>query len=135
MKRILGIDYGQKRCGIAATDVLGIAVHPVQAIATSSLMDFLIDYMAKEPVSAIVIGMPTHADGSAIAWTSEITKFAAKCEKQWPDVSIHFQDETLTSKEASQILLVTKKKKDRRKKELVDVVSAVLILQRYLNHI
>lgn len=135
MKRVVGIDYGQKRCGIAATDVLGIAVHPVKAVPTEELFAFLSSYLEVEPVSDLVFGMPTHADGSAITWTKEISSFATKCAKKWPDINCHFQDENLTSKEASQVLQLTKKKKARRNKELVDVLSAVLILQRFLKHI
>ena len=135
MSRIVSIDFGMKRCGVAATDVLQIAVHPVGTIEQSELLDFLIRYVDKEDVEKIVFGKPMHKDGSPTDLFPIIEKFTAIISKQFPQIKIDYQDETLTSQHAKRILRTTKRKKARRDKSKVDMVSAVLILQQYLNHI
>ena len=135
MGRILGIDYGQKRCGVAATDSLQIAVHPVSAVPASELLSFLSEYLMKEDVEKIVFGRPTHADGQPTKLNVQIDKFIFDFSKKHQEIEIAFQDESYTSVEASRILSQTNKKKIRKDKSKLDILSAVLILQRYLKHI
>ena len=135
MARIIGIDFGLKRCGVAATDVLQIAVHPVATIERSDLLQYLSEYIAKEPVEKIVFGKPVHRDGNPTDLMPVIQKFASDFSVRHPQIRIDFHDESYTSVHATKILQATKRKKARRNKSNVDVVSAVLILQQYLNHI
>jgi len=136
MSRILGIDYGSKRCGIAATDPLQIIVSPVSTEKTGDLFAFLESYLEIQSVEKIVIGLPVHSDGNFTHLKPNIDTFATKLKKMYPAIEIDYQDESFTSVEAKNIILNSgKKKKARRSKENIDLVSAVLILQRYLNHI
>lgn len=136
MSRILAIDYGKKRTGLAATDPMQIIASPLDTVATSDLWSFLKDYIDTEPVEAIVMGQPTHADGSPTYLQADITTLHAKLSKTYPHIPLHYQDESLTSAQAKAIIRTSgAKKKKRRDKSLVDKVSAVLILQRFLGHI
>ncbi len=136
MPRIVGIDYGKIRSGVSATDILQIAVHPLKAIETKELFDFLVEYFNEEEVEKLVFGLPTHQDGNPTYLVPEIYKFAEKISEQFPDIVIDYQEEAYSSKEASEIILISGvKKKARRDKSKIDLVSAVIILQRYLNHI
>lgn len=136
MSRILAIDYGRKRCGIAATDPLQIIVSPIDTVPTHTLLEFLTSYMDEEKVEKIVFGKPTHADGNETFLMDDIRGFISKVEKSFPKLKIDFQDESFTSFEAKNIIRMSgAKKKKRQNKELVDRVSAVIILQKYLNHI
>lgn len=135
MARIIGIDYGMKRCGIAVTDVLQIAVHPLTAIPTSDIEAYLLDYMAQENVEAIVFGYATHADGKPMNMMENVNKLAKTLKHKCPSVDIAFQDEAFSSREASAVMRLTTPKKQRQSKSKLDVISAILILQRYLRHI
>lgn len=136
MARILSIDYGRKRCGVAATDPLQIIVSPVDTIATHLLFDYLTNYMLTEEVEKIVFGRPTHADGNETFLMNDIGSFVNRIKKKYSDIEIDYQDESFTSLEAKNIIMLSgAKKKKRRDKELVDRVSAVIILQKYLKHI
>ena len=135
MARIIGIDFGMKRCGLSATDTLQIAVHPLAAVLREDLMIYFMDYLSKEEVELIVFGLPLHADGRPTQLKEEIDKFVGQLEKKYPNIPVAFQDESFTSAEASSILVRTQKKKVRKNKTKLDVLSAVLILQRYLKHI
>ena len=136
MARILSIDYGRKRCGIAATDPLQIIVTAIDTAATHTLFDFLVKYMSEEEVEKIVFGKPTHADGNETFLMDDIRLFIKKLLKKYPEMEIDFQDESFTSFEAKNIIMLSgAKKKKRRDKALIDKISAVIILQKYLNHI
>ncbi len=136
MARILSIDYGLKRCGLAVTDPLQIIVTPLDTIETPQIKDFLIQYMNKEEVEEIVFGWPTHKDGNPTHITGNIKKLQLDIEKQFPNKKYSFTDESFSSVMAKQIILSSGvNKKKRRDKALVDKISAVVILQRYLNHI
>ena len=136
MARILAIDYGKKRTGIAVTDPLQIIVNGLDTVETKELIDYLQTYMKSEDVEKVVFGLPTHADGNYTYLKEDIDKTSEKIKELFPNLSVHFQDEYLTSVEAKKaILLSGAKKKKRRDKQLVDKVSAVLILQRFLGHI
>jgi len=135
MARIIGIDYGTKRTGIAVTDELQIAVHPLKTVNTYKLLTELTEYLSQESVEKIVFGQPFHADGSETYLSSHIKSFSQKIKELYPNILVDFQDESFTSVEAKEILLkMGVKKKARREKERVDLMSAVLILQKYLKH-
>ena len=133
MARILAIDYGTKRCGIAVTDTMQLIANGLETVATNNLLSFLKDYFAHEEVVTVVIGEPLHIDGNPTQIEPEIKKFIKKLAENFPKLTVARQDERLTSVEAKQIILQSGiKKKKRRDKALVDKVSAVLILQSYL---
>jgi len=135
LSRIVGIDYGTKRSGIAATDILQIAVHGVDTVPTGTLWDWLEAYIKKEEVEKIVIGHPTHADGNAVSFMNQIIGLERKIKKTYPHIVVVLHDEAFSSVRAKQVILASgvgqKKRKD---KSLVDKVAAILILQDYLRH-
>lgn len=136
MARILSIDYGAKRCGLAVTDPLQIIVSGLETVETKVLMAFLETYLQQESVEKIVIGLPVHTDGNFTYLKSDIDAFAIACKKKFPNVVIDFADEQFSSVHAKRIIIESGiKKKKRQDKSLVDRISAVVILQRYLNHI
>ena len=135
LSRIVGIDYGTKRSGIAATDILQIAVHGVDTVPTGTLWDWLEAYIKKEEVEKIVIGHPTHADGNAVSFMNQIIGLERKIKKTYPHIVVVVHDEAFSSVRAKQVILASgvgqKKRKD---KSLVDKVAAILILQDYLRY-
>lgn len=136
MSRIMAIDYGRKRCGLAVTDPLQIAAHPLETVLTEDLLAFLKKYLEKEDVKCIVLGKPFHKDGNPMEIAKDIDRMAEKLKKEFPVVQVEFQDENFTSQRASQLLVeagVPKLK--RREKGRIDRISAVLILQEFLGHI
>lgn len=135
MGRILAIDYGSKRVGIAVTDPLKIIATPLTTITEPELIPFLVQYRSSELLERIVVGMPLRSDGSDTHATPLIRAFIKKLNQKMPDLPIETIDEAYTSKRASQAMVEGgMKKKDRRKKENIDQVSAVLILQSFLEH-
>ncbi|MFZ1787965.1 MAG: Holliday junction resolvase RuvX [Saprospiraceae bacterium] len=136
MARIMGLDYGSKRTGIAVTDPLQIIVSGLDTVETNKLRDFIDAYFLKEEVEQMVIGLPTHKDGNFTSIKPEIDKLVEHLNKKYPLLPIEFEDESYTSTHAKEIILFSgTKKKKRRDKSLVDKISAVLILQRFLKHI
>lgn len=136
MARILSIDYGTKRCGIAVTDPLQIIVSGLDTVSTNELLDFIKDYCTEEEVEEFVIGYPMHLDGSPAQIASHIIGFSRKLEKLFPEKAVTLHDERFSSEDAKRVILNSgTKKKKRRDKGLVDKVSAVLILQDYLGHL
>lgn len=137
MSRILAIDFGLKRTGIAVTDPLRIIASGLTTVSTTEAMDFLINYCKAEEVACFVVGLPMHHDGNPAQIAPQADEFAAQLQKQFPDKPVLRFDERYTSKEASQIILQSgAKKSKRRDKALVDKVAAALILERYMekNH-
>ena len=136
MARIIGIDYGTKRVGVAVTDTLQIIVNGLDTVPTSDIFDFLKKYMEEEEVECIVVGEPMHKDGNPAQIAHLVVGFIRKLKKLFPEIKVDTQDERFTSKDAKAIILQSgiKKKKRRNDKELVDKISAVLILQDYLGH-
>lgn len=133
MARILGIDYGAKRVGLAATDPLQIIANALTTVRKIDLFDYLSDYFEKEEVEAIVVGEPKQRDGSASEIESEIKGFVRNFKKKYPNIEVIRHDERFTSIMAQQSLIDSGlKKKDRQKKELVDQVAAAIILNSYL---
>ena len=133
MSRILSIDYGGKRTGLAVTDPLQIIATGLTAVDTKDLMDYLKSYFAKEPVEKVIIGLPTHADGNDTHATPLVKAFITRFKKEFPAIPIQTVDEQFTSKMAVRALIDSGvNKKDRRNKKLVDEMSATIILQEYL---
>lgn len=136
MGRILGLDYGVKKCGLSATDSLQIIVTAIDTIATVDLLGYLSKYYENEEVDKIVIGKPSHRDGTSTYLQEHIDTFVTKLNQKFPHLEVDFQDERMTSIEAKAIILQSGiSKSKRRDKTLVDKISAVLILQKYLGHI
>lgn len=136
MSRILGIDFGIARTGIAVTDPLQIIVNPLDVVETKKIFEFLENYLIKENVSKIVIGQAKHQDGKDFYQENQISDLIKWLNKKHPEIEIDRQDESFTSVESREIILRSGiKKKKRQDKALIDKISAVLILQRYLKHI
>ncbi len=133
MARILAIDYGSKRTGIAVTDELQLIASGLTTVATSDVLNFLKDYTSKEPVELFVVGEPKQMDNSASQSEGLILEFLKKLEKTLPQIPVKRVDERFTSKMAFQTMIDSGlKKKQRQNKALVDEISATLILQSYL---
>jgi len=134
LSRILALDYGTKRTGVAVTDMLQISINPLPTLSTPDLWDFLKEYFKNEEVATLVIGYPTHADGNPTYVAVKIDKFLKKIKKAYPSLEIAKVDEAYTSIEArNNLILMGVKKKKREQKSEIDKASAVLILKSYLN--
>lgn len=134
MARILALDYGQNRTGIAVTDELQIIASGLTTVPTNELMDFLKDYTGKENVELILIGEPKQMNNKASESEVFIEKFIEKYKIEIPGIPFKRIDERFTSKMAFQSMIDSGLKKQQRKnKALVDEISATLILQSYLN--
>ncbi len=135
MGRILAIDYGSKRCGIAVTDELRLIASPLDTVPATSLLDFLKKYCTQNKVDIIVFGKPVDMSGKASDSEKQITPFINQLKKAMPDMPIDRWDERFTSKMALQAMIdAGSKKSDRREKGNIDKVSAAIILQDYLTY-
>ncbi len=133
MGRILGIDYGRKRTGVAVTDPLQIVAGNLTTVPTHELMQFIKDYVAQECVERIVIGQPTQLNGEPSESMKYITPFVKRLRKELPDMPIDLYDERFTSTIAHQAMIDGgMKKSDRRDKSRVDAIAATIILNDYL---
>lgn len=133
LARILSIDYGQKRTGLAVTDPLQLIAGGLATVATSELFDWLKNYIAQEEVERIVIGEPKQMNGQASENMARIQQFVNRWKKAMPQVPIEYFDERFTSVLAHQAMLVGGlKKKARQNKALVDEISATIILEDYM---
>jgi putative Holliday junction resolvase len=133
MSRILAIDYGKKRTGIAVTDTLQMIANGLATIETRELEKFLTDYMAQEDVSTIVVGKPTQMNGEDSENMKRIEPFFNRLKKLFPDKEIVYYDERFTSVLAHQAMLQSGiGKKARQDKALVDKISATIILEDFL---
>ena len=136
MARILSIDYGAKRTGIAVTDPLQIIATGLTTIHPKELLPFLKDYFAKEPVELVIIGWPTNWDDSATHATPLVEKFIETFQKNFPAMPFKKVDERYTSKMAKDAMLeMGLKKMQRRNKSLVDEIAATIMLQDYLRSV
>lgn len=132
--RILAIDYGTKRVGLAVTDSLQIIATHLKTIHSEELIPFLKEYVLKENVVELVIGQPKHLDGSLSGPLESLQNFKKALNRTFPSIPLHEVDERFTSKMASASMLESGLKKSKRKnKEEVDLISAVIILQSYLD--
>lgn len=135
MSRILAIDYGQKRTGIAVTDTLQLIANGLATIETRELEKFIVDYVAKEDVSTIVVGKPTQMNGENSENMKRIEPFFNRLKKLFPDKEITYYDERFTSVLAHQTMLQSGiGKKARQNKALVDKISATIILEDYMQN-
>jgi len=133
LARILSIDYGKKRTGIAVTDPLQLIAGGLATVSTSELFDWLKTYMAKEPVERIVIGEPRQPNGQPSENFERVQQFVNRWRKVVPEVPIEYYDERFTSVLAHQVMRDGGlKKKARQDKALVDEISAIIILEDYL---
>jgi putative Holliday junction resolvase len=133
LARILSIDYGRKRTGIAVTDPLQIIAGGLATVSTSELFDWLQAYMQKEPLERIVIGEPRQPNGQPSENLQRVQQFVNRWRKAHPEVPIEYYDERFTSVLAHQAMLDGGlRKKSRQDKALVDEISATIILEDYL---
>ncbi len=133
MSRILAIDYGEVRTGIAVTDQLQIIASGLITVKTEDLIKFLIDYTRKEQVELFIVGLPKQMNNSESESEKHILNFLKQLEKALPKIPVKRIDERFTSKIAYQTMIDSgMKKKQRRNKGLVDEISATIILQSYL---
>ena len=125
MSRIVAIDYGRKRTGIAVSDTMQLIANGLTTVPTHELLNFIGDYIAKEPVERIIVGLPRQMNN--------IEPFVRSLKKRFPDMPVEYVDERFTSVLAHRTMQEAGlKKKDRQNKALVDEISATIILQTYL---
>jgi putative holliday junction resolvase len=133
MGRILAIDYGRKRVGLAVTDPLQIIANKLTTVNSHDIFDFLTDYFSKEKVDCVVVGYPRTLKDEPSESIRYINPFLRQFEKRFPSVKLELVDERFTSKLAFQTMIdAGLGKKQRQNKELIDAVSATIILQFYL---
>ncbi|MBO7578617.1 MAG: Holliday junction resolvase RuvX [Prevotella sp.] len=133
MARILSIDYGKKRTGIAVTDPLQIIANGLATVSTSELFNYLKDYLSHEQVERIIIGRPLQTNGQPSENLQRVEQFVNRWKKEMPDVPVEYVDERFTSVLAHQAMIDGGlRKKARQDKALVDKISATIILEDYL---
>jgi putative Holliday junction resolvase len=133
MGRLVAIDYGAKRVGIAVTDPLQIIATALETVAAKDVLSYLKTYDQAENIEAFVVGMPKRLDNTATSNTPLVERFVRQLQAQFPEKPIHLIDERFTSKTALQTMIAGgMKKKDRRDKANVDKISAVIILQTFM---
>ncbi len=133
MPRILAIDYGAKRTGLAVTDPLKIIASALETVPSETLIAYLKKYMVAEEVEAFVVGMPKNLDGSDTDGTIHVKRLLEELKTHFPTIPVHLADERYTSKMAVQAMIAGgMKKKDRQVKGNIDKISAVIILQGFM---
>ena len=133
MARILGIDYGTKRVGIATTDPLQIIASSLETVPTQEIFTFLKQYLQQEEVEACVVGEPKQLDGQDSKMTPLVRQFVQDLNTNFPTLTVYMQDERYSSYEAKKVILQSGiPKKKRQDKSLVDKISAAIILQEYM---
>ncbi|MEO6760213.1 MAG: Holliday junction resolvase RuvX [Saprospiraceae bacterium] len=133
MSRILALDFGLKRTGIAVTDPLKIIASGLTTVPTAEVLDFLKNYCVQEEVERFVVGLPLHPDGNPAQIAPQADAFAERLRQLFPGKDVARQDERYTSVQAKQIILQSgAKKQKRRDKNLVDKVAAALILEQFM---
>lgn len=131
--RILAIDYGKVKTGLAETDPLKIIASALDTVPTKELFNYLRHYLERESVSDVVIGLPMRAHGVPGEIEQDIQKFITQFSKKYPNIKIHREDESYTSiRAAEEIFKSGAKKKKRKDKTIIDRVSATLILQSFM---
>ena len=135
MARLLAIDYGRKRCGLAVTDILQITPGGLATVRTHELIDYLKNYIAKEPVERFIIGLPMNLNGKESESMTYLRPFLKQLEKAIPNIPVTRVDERFTSTLAQRTIIEAGIGKQRRREDkgLVDEVSAVIILQTYMS--
>lgn len=133
MARLLAIDYGKKRTGIAVSDEMQIIAGGLTTVATVDLVDFILNYVKREPVERIVVGLPKQMNNEPSENMRRVEPFVNRLRKLLPDIPVDYHDERFTSVLAQRTIIEAGiKKMARRNKELVDEVSATIILQSYM---
>ncbi|HJZ40409.1 MAG TPA: Holliday junction resolvase RuvX [Bacteroidales bacterium] len=133
MGRIVALDYGRKRTGIAATDILQMIANSITTLHSAEVIPFLVAYAAKEQVDSFVVGYPRQMNNTLSESVKYIDPFIALLRKTFPDKEVFLADERFTSKMAVQTMISGGvKKKDRQNKALIDAISATIILQSFL---
>jgi putative Holliday junction resolvase len=136
MSRILAIDYGLKRTGLAVTDPLQIIANGLTTVESPKLINFLKEYFQKEEVEMIILGEPKNWDDTDTHATPLVKKIAERLKKEFPQIPITMVDERFTSKMASRAMIdMGMKKKQRRDKALIDEIAATIMLQEYLERL
>ena len=135
MARLLAIDYGRKRCGLAVTDILQITPGGLATVRTHELIDYLKNYIAKEPVERFIIGLPMNLNGKESESMTYLRPFLRQLEKAIPNIPVTMVDERFTSTLAQRTIIEAGIGKQRRREDkgLVDEVCAVIILQTYMS--
>lgn len=134
MARIMALDYGKKRTGIAVTDPLQMIASPLTTVDTQTLFDFLKEYINKEPVEKILIGLPLNLDGTDTDVTAAVRHNIRRLKNSFPAIMIEPVDEQFSSKRASEAMVESgMKKKERQKKGTIDKMAATLMLQEYMD--
>ncbi len=135
MARLLSIDYGKKRTGIAVSDPLQLIANGLTTVETSRLFEFLADYLQREEVACIIVGLPKQMNNQPSENMKRIEPFVNRLKKLYPHIPVEYYDERFTSKMAHQTMIdAGLKKKDRQNKELVDEISATILLQGYMEN-
>jgi putative holliday junction resolvase len=133
LPRILAIDYGQKRTGLAVTDPLQLIATALETVPSQEVFKFIAQYRTTEIVEAIVVGLPKGLDGNDTDNTPRVRSFVEKLKTRFPDLPVHWHDERFTSKMALQAMIAGgSTRKDRRNKGNIDKVSAAIILQSFM---
>lgn len=136
MARILALDYGKKRTGIAVTDPLQMIASPLTTVDTQQLFEYLKDYVAKETVEKILIGLPLNLDGTDTDATAAVRHNIRRLKNCFPEIPIETVDEAYSSKEAAKEMAeMGMKKKDRQEKGNLDMMAAALMLRKYLDDV
>ncbi len=134
MDRIIGIDYGRKRVGLAVSDPLGIFASALETVQTAKIIDYLKKYAENERVVRFVVGMPVNMNGAPSEAAKDVEAFLKQLAKAFPDIPVTLEDERFTSVLAHRAMIDGgMKAKDRRDKESVDKISAAIILQSYMD--
>jgi len=134
MDRILGIDYGSARVGVAVCDPLGIIASPLETVPATKIIDYLQNYAKNQTVGKFVVGYPLNMDGRPSGAAPDVDAFLKKLQKAFPQIPIALEDERFTSVLAHRAMIEGgMKKKDRMDKNSVDKISAAIILQSYLD--
>lgn len=133
MARLLSIDYGKKRTGLAVSDPLQIIANGLTTVETPKLFDYLADYLQKEEVERIIVGLPKQMNNEPSENMKRVEPFVNRLRKLYPRIPVEYYDERFTSKMAQQTMIdAGLKKKDRQNKGMVDEISATILLQGYM---
>ena len=134
MDRIVGIDYGRKRIGVAVSDPLGIFASALDTVPSAKIIDYLKKYSGTERITRFVVGMPVNMDGRPSEAAADVQVFLKLLAKHFPDIPVSLEDERFTSVLAHRAMIDGgMKKSDRRDKMQVDRISAAIILQTYMD--
>ena len=134
MNRIIGIDYGNARTGLAVSDPLGIFASPMETVTSAKIIEYLQNYARIETIVRFVVGYPLNLDGRPAQAAPDVDRFLEVLKKAFPDIPVSLEDERFTSVLAHRAMIDGgMKKSDRRDKKQVDRISAAIILQSYLD--